>query len=187
MVKNYNEILYDNETLETPRLTLRKFKKEDAADLLEYGSDSETLKWLIWEGISTIEDATAAIVNYYWPRSPGFFAIELKKTGKCIGTIDLRMKPESEKAGFGYVLNRNYWGCGYMTEALRAVLALAFEKLQLNRVESCHYVGNEGSGKVMSKCGMVKEGVGRQQEKIKGVFQDCVHYGITREDWLSMS
>ena len=73
-----------------------------------------------------------------------------------------------------------------MTEALSAVLKLCFEKLKLNRVESTHYVGNEGSGKVMAKCGMKLEGVGKQEEKIKGVFRDVVHYGITFDELTSL-
>ncbi|MCL2400531.1 MAG: GNAT family N-acetyltransferase [Defluviitaleaceae bacterium] len=177
MVANYKEVLYDNETLVTQSLILRKFKKEDAPDILEWGSDEETLKFLTWDGVKTVEEAKAAIVEHYWSRS-GIFAIELKSNQKCIGCIDLRLKPDHEKAGFGYVLNRQYWGKGYMTEALSAVLKLCFENLELNRVESCHYVGNEASGKVMSKCGMKLEGISKHGEKIKGIFHDVVYYGI---------
>ena len=183
MVTNYKEVLYDNESLNTPRLTLRKFKKEDAADVLELGSDAETLHFLDWEGVKTIEEAKTAIIDYYWSR-PGFFALEFKE--KCIGCFELRMNPEHEKASFGFVLNREYWGKGFMTEALAAILALSFEKLELNRVESTHYLGNEGSGKVMQKCGMELEGMGRQEVKIKGVFHDVAHYAITRERWMSL-
>ena len=185
MVANYKEVLYDNETLATPNLVLRKFKKEDAADVFEFASDDETVLFLTWEKHKTIDEAKAAIVDYYWSR-PGIFAIELKTNRKCIGCIDLRLEPEHEKASFGYVLNRQYWGKGYMTEALSAALTLCFEKLELNRVEATHYVGNESSGRVMAKCGMELEGVGKQEEKIKGVFRDSVHYGITKAHWLSM-
>jgi len=97
----------------------------------------------------------------------------------------LRLVPEHEKAGFGYALNRQYWGKGYMTEALSTLLKLCFEKLDLNRVESTHYIGNEGSGKVMIKCGMELEGVGKQEVKIKGIYHDVVHYGITKKLWLA--
>ena len=95
------------------------------------------------------------------------------------------MTPEHDRASFGYVLNRSYWGNGYMTEALSSVLRLCFEKLELNRVEADHYAGNEGSGKVMQKTGMKLEGVAKQQVKVKGVFHDVAHYGITREEWRS--
>ena len=186
MVKNYKEILYDNETLISERILLRKFKKDDAPDIFEYGSDEETLKFLVWEGLKTVEDAKMAIINYYWSRQ-GFYAIELKDNAKCIGCIDLRLETEHEKSSFGFVLNRKYWGKGYMTEALTAVLQLCFEKLELNRVESTHYIGNEGSGRVMEKCGMIFEGIGKQEVKVKGIFYDVAHYGITKDHWNSMS
>jgi len=54
----------------------------------------------------------------------------------------------------------------------------------LNRVEATHYVGNEGSGRVMQKCGMTYEGTGIKEVKIKGVFQDVVHYAILRKQWI---
>jgi len=183
MVENYNEVLYDNEVLETKRLILRRFIKNDASDILEYASDSETTKYLDWSGVETKEEALKGIYNYYWSK-PGIFAIELAETRKCIGAIDLRLIPEHEKASFGYVLNRKYWNKGYMTEALSALLRLCFEKLELNRVESQHYVGNEGSGKVMSKCGMELEGIGIQETLTKGTFRDTVHYGLTKKHWL---
>jgi len=184
MVKNYNEILYDNETLLTDRLILRKFTKEDVPDVLEYGGDEEALRYLIWEGVRTVDEAQANIFDYYLSK-PGIFAIELKNTGKCIGAIDLRIEPEHDKLSFGYVLNPKYWGMGYMTEVLAAVLELCFEKLDANRVEAQHYVGNEASGKVMAKCGMKLEGVAKQELKIKGILRDVCHYGITKEDWLT--
>ena len=184
MVKNLLEVLYENETLETENLLLRKFTAEDAPDVLEYGSDAATLQYLVWDGLMTLEEAKAAIYEYYWSK-PGIYAIERKESKKCIGNIDLRLEPEHEKASFGYLLNRRYWGKGYMTEALSALLALCFEKLGLSRVESIHYVGNERSGRVMQKCGMENEGVARREVKVKGVFHDVVHYGITKERWLS--
>lgn len=182
MVSNVKEVLYDNEILERSRLVLRKFRKDDVADILEYGSDPETLVHLDWEGVKTEAEAMQGMVDYYWA-NPGIYAIELKESGKCIGCIDLRLELAHEKSSFGYVLNRAYWNRGYMSEALNAMLTLCFETLELNRVESCFYVGNEGSGRVMEKCGMKLEGVSKQERKIKGVFRDVVRYGMTKEDW----
>jgi len=184
MVKNYKEVLYDNETFHTKNLILRKFKKEDAPDIFEYGSDSAVLEYLTWEGLKTIDDAKNSIADHYWSR-PGIFAIELKSNKKCIGCIDFRINPAHEKAEFGYCLNKKYWGHGYMTEALHAVLELLFNKLEINRVEATYFTGNEGSGKVMAKCGMEFEGTGKAEMKIKNIFRDVVHYGITKERWFS--
>ena len=182
MISDLEKILYEAIELHGERITLRRFKADDYMDAYEYGSDEVVLKYLIWEGYKSLDEAREGIPEFNMVQ-PGMFAIELKENGKCIGAIDIRPVPEHEKSGFGYVLNRNYWERGYMTEALRAILAFCFDTLELNKVESNHFVGNEGSGRVMEKCGMVKEGLLKQALKIKGVFRDTVHYGITKADW----
>lgn len=185
MKKNYNEILYKNETIELENIILRKYRADDAEDIFEYASDVETVKHLTWSGVQSVEEARAGIYDYYWSK-PGIYAIEFRENAKCIGCIDLRIKVENEKASLGYVLNRKYWGRGLMSGALRAVLELCFEKLELNRVEAGHFVGNEASGRVMAKCGMVQEGISKQSSKVRGVFRDEVHYAITREQWVAL-
>lgn len=101
-MQNYIEILYDNDILECDRITLRRFKKEDAEDIFEYASDEKVLKYLVWNGLCTVDETRQSIVNYYWSR-PGIYAIGLKENCKCIGCLDIRLEPEHEKAGFGYV------------------------------------------------------------------------------------
>ena len=186
MVKNYKEILYDNANIETERLILRKAVKTDVHDILEYSSDEEAIRYLDWVGANSAEEVLDWIVNYHWS-NPGIWVIELKENHKCIGDIDIKIRPEHEKAEFGYMLNRSYWNNGYMTEALMRLIRLAFIDLDLNRVESLHYTGNEKSGRVMEKVGMVYEGTSEQSLKIKDVFRDIVRYGITKEKWLSLS
>lgn len=185
MKSNYNEIIKKNGALQTQRLLLRKFNIRDKEAVLAYGSDKQTLKYLIWTGITDIEAAERTIMAYY--SRTGVYALELKAKGKCIGCLDLRIEPQHEKASFGYILNRDYWNQGLMTEALTAILEFCFHKLDLNRIEATHYVGNEGSGRVMEKSGMRYEGVALKEVKIKGVFQDVVHYGITRSEYKSIS
>jgi ribosomal-protein-alanine N-acetyltransferase len=179
------EILYDNERLETERLTLRKAAKSDAPDMLEYASDEDTVKYLNWAGAKTIDEVMAGIIGFHWSR-PGVWVIELKENKKCIGAIDIRLEPGHEKSEAGYVLNRDYWNKGYMTEALTAVIDFCFGVLELNRVETYHYVGNEASGRVMQKCGMRFEGISVQSAKIKGVFRDVARYGLTKEQWCQL-
>lgn len=54
----------------------------------------------------------------------------------------------------GYWLGRRYWGHGYMTEALRAVLRHAFADLDSPAVWGEHYLTNVASGRVMERCGL---------------------------------
>lgn len=180
MNRDYKEIFLNTRTMYTNRLILREFTLQDDQEVLAYGSDELTLKYLIWEGITDIDGARRVISNYYV--KPGIFAIALKENNRCIGCIDLRLVPQYEKASFGYILNREYWNQGYMSEALFQIINFSFDDLGLNRIEATYYIGNEGSGKVMKKCGMLEEGIGRQEVKIKGIFHDVVHMGLIKEE-----
>ncbi|MCL2397305.1 MAG: GNAT family N-acetyltransferase [Defluviitaleaceae bacterium] len=183
MVKNHNEVLYKNEQIETQRLILRKFKISDTADILEYGSDAETLEHVGWPGLSTLEEAQAIIYDRYMARN-GLWAIQITDTGKVIGLINLHLNHDHDKVALGYMINRQYWGMGYASEALKAVLYLCFEGLRVNRVEAEHYTGNPASGRVMEKVGMKREGVTAKSHLVKGVFRDVVLYGITWDDYF---
>ncbi len=161
-MKDYNKIIRENSTIESTRLILRPFSIKDVEDVFLYASDEIVTKYLTWPPHTDISQ-TKKIVKEFFMDKPGVFAIELKSERKCIGCIELRIYTEHDKASFGYVLNRKYWNKGYMTEALKRIIDFAFSKLGLNRIEATHYVGNEGSGRVMQKCGMIYEGTGLQE------------------------
>ncbi len=182
----YKKILEKNSLLVNKRISLRPFSIEDASDLFEMASDDKVTKFLTWDGHSSIEQSKGTLNNRFIG-NPAFYAIELRSENRCIGVIDIRIVPEHKKAEFGCMLNRNYRGNGYMTEALNLFLDLTFNKLKLNKMESTHYVGNEGSGRVMQKCGMKIEGMISQEFIIKNKFVDVVHYGITAKEFFTLN
>ena len=167
--------------LETPRLLLRPFTIEDVDAIYQYGSNPNVTKYLIWQGAASKEEAKEAIENFL--TNKGVYAISLKDTNLCIGCIDIRIDETNEKASFGYLIDEPYWYQGYMKEALDAILKHCFEDIGLHRVESTHYKANPNSGKVMQKAGMLFEGEAKQEVKVKGVFHDVLHYGITKSIW----
>lgn len=181
-IKASNEILGKYSLLDSERLTLRPFAINDLMDVYSYTSDDEVTKYLTWPSHTTLSE-TEKVIEEFYKNKLGIFAIELKSEQKCIGCIDLRVCNEHNKASFGYVLNKNYWSKGYMSEALGVILKLAFNELKLNRVEATHYVGNEGSGKVMQKCGMKYEGKGIQEVLIRGIYYDVIHYAILKDEY----
>ena len=73
---------------------------------------------------------------------------------QVIGCVSLRIKREDQRAELGYWLGRPYWGQGYCTEAVRAVLDFGFGQLGLNRIFACHFARNPASGRVMQKAGL---------------------------------
>jgi RimJ/RimL family protein N-acetyltransferase len=110
------------------------------------------------------------------------FAITRKDGGEVIGAIGLTLNLAQEIAVLGYWIGKAYWGCGYCTEAGRAVLRYAFGQLHLHRVHARHLTHNPASGRVMQKLGMRHEGRLRQHVKKWDEFFDVEVYGILRSE-----
>lgn len=179
----YQAVLAKHPTIETERTLLRRFRVEDAEDMFAYAGDPEVTKYLTFPPYQSVEQVRDFIESTFQDNL-NVYAITDKGAGRVIGSFGLMPALLHNKAGFGYALNRSYWNRGLMTEILSRFLELLFLDFGFQRVESTHYLGNVGSGRVMEKCGMVKEGVLRRELLIQGEYVDVVHYGILREDYL---
>lgn len=174
--------------LETERLILRKITPGDVYDVFEYASDPHVTEYLTWDTHRSLEDAMEFIqytLGRYDRDEAGEWGIVLKKTNRLIGSVgfasyDLR----NNRAELGYVLSRRYWGQGIMPEAVKKILKFAFVVMGLNRVECCHLLPNEKSGRVMEKVGMRFEGIAREKIYAKGKYWDVKQYAILYSDWL---
>lgn len=97
-----------------------------------------------------------------------------------VGTIALR-PIASERENLGYWIGLPYWGRGYATAAARAVIALAFSLLDIDKLTASHLARNAASGRVMEKCGMRLLSTGtREHRGAPAAF--CVR-GISRDEW----
>ena len=82
----------------------------------------------------------------------------------------------------GYCLGRAFWGKGYMTEALRAVVDYWFTRTDGSWLTCCHAKGNPASGAVMKKAGFVYDHEA-QYHKFDSTPVDCLVYRLTRADY----
>ena len=116
--------------------------------------------------------------NYYkW-------AICLKENPEqVIGDISIvEMDEIDSSCEIGYILGKDYWGRGMMTEALKAVLDFCFTQAGFQKVRACYASLTPASGRVMEKAGMsylktITNGVER-----KGYLADLIYYQINGED-----
>lgn len=175
--------------LETPRLRLRRLQMRDAADIYRYSRDAEVARHVLWDAHRSIGDSRSYLrymLRRYRNHEPASWGIEWKATGEIIGTIGFMwIQTDNNAAEVGYSLNRDFWGRGIMTEALRAVIAHGFGPMNLNRIEAQHETTNPASGAVMRKCGMAREGLLRQRLYNKGRYVDVELYAILRKDYKS--
>jgi len=182
MTINYNLLMLKHSELASERLILRPFKLEDAEDMFEFTSDAETTKY-IYEPHKDINKTLNVLANYYIKEAIGKYAVVLKESKKLIGIVEFRVHEDNKSGELGYTLSRHYWGKGYMTEACKLLLDLAFNTLQLERVFAGHELNNSASGKVLLRLGMTQEGILRKDRMSKGELVDSVHYSILRDEY----
>ena len=172
--------------IETERLLLRRMTMKDAQDVFEYSRDPEVARHVLWTAqkhISEAKDYLRYMMKRYRDDLPSSWGIIDKASGRLVGTIGyMAYSEENASVEVGYSLARRLWGKGMMTEALRAVIDYTFEAMDINRIEAQHEIENPSSGRVMEKCGMMKEGILRKRLYNKGEFKDVALYSILRQD-----
>lgn len=90
----------------------------------------------------------------------------------------------TQAAMLGYWLGLPFVGRGYMTAAVKATVAHAFEPLRLHRIEAAVQPGNARSIAVLKRVGFAEEGLARRYLKINGAWQDHLLFGLLAEDWM---
>ena len=102
-----------------------------------------------------------------------------------IGTCGFSKIDFSNNVGeIGYVINPDFHGKGFATEAASRIIAFGFDKLDFHRIEAKFIVGNDASFSVMKKCGMTYEGAMRGGMLIKGKYCDIGICSILNNEYL---
>lgn len=170
-------------TIKTERLTLRRFRMEDAQAMYDnWASDGEVTKYLSWPTYTSKAQADW-IVNEWtsgYDRED-FYLWAIEYEGQTIGSISVvELDNDVEKAHIGYCIGKFWWRKGIMSEALKAVMDYLFDEVGFNRLEACHDPRNPNSGKVMLKCGMRHEGTLRQAGRNNQGICDESIYALLR-------
>lgn len=147
--------------LGTERLILRDFIEDDAADIHAFRSDPKVTELMDVAAQSREESNawldSAIYHNRQRPRTSFNLAITRKDNPAAIGWIgfgDSSRYPGPQNYGVGYMINSNYWGRGFATEALRAVVAYVFGELGGNHISGWCFADNVASARVMQNAGL---------------------------------
>ncbi len=137
---------------------LRTIKKRDSKDMFEYGKDPMVTKFLNWGPFISEVEAKNSIKHIFFPRIreglPIGYAIIDKKKSKMIGTIDFHSKIKGENAAeIGYVINKDYWNQGIMSQALKHMVKIGFEHLNYDFIKVKHLKHNIASQIVIERVG----------------------------------
>jgi RimJ/RimL family protein N-acetyltransferase len=164
---------------------LRAYEKSDADALFRWFSDEDVTRWLGPPNFPSrahqerfIELASASSDD------AKYFAIETLD-GKLVGDCGLRFIDwKSRKAEFFITIGeKEFWGKGLGSDALRIVSRLAFDKMNLNRLWLSVLVDNPRAVRCYEKCGFVREGLLRQESYVDGKYRDVLMMALLREDY----
>ena len=120
-------------------------------------------------------------------RSEYTFGIQTLDGDRLIGFTDLEgdIFPHGEAfVGIG-IGERDFWGKGYGTDAMKVILRFAFDELNLRRVALDTFEYNPRAIHSYEKAGFVHEGRAREYLYREGRRWDLIFMGILREEWLT--
>ena len=149
----------NGKTIKTERLILRSFMQTDLEDFYEYASVEgvgEMAGWSHHESKETSQEILNEFIN-----EDRVFAICLKENNKVIGSLGVEKYELEEKLTefdnykgreIGFVLSKDYWNRGLMTEAVNAAINYLFSECNLDFLVCGYFMFNLQSKRVQEKC-----------------------------------
>ena len=174
--------------IETERLLLRPWDKEDAQDLYLCARDPAIGPPCGWAPHTSLQESQTVLAQVLCV--PETYAIVPKEWGRPVGCVSVMQPPRmtvpqgKAQAEIGYWLGVPFWGRGFVPEAVRALLRHCFEDLGCDSVWCGYYEGNEKSRRVQEKCGFVYDHT--EENKLCSQLEEtrtehCTRLG--REKW----
>ena len=148
--------------VETERLFLREWTLDDLDDFYEYASVDGVGQMAGWKPHENKEKSLEILKRFIEEKH--VFAIEYKENHKVIGSLGIEKYGLEDKLTefynykgreLGYVLSKDYWNKGIMTEAVRGIIDYLFNELDYDFLLCGHFDFNNQSRRVQEKCGFV--------------------------------
>ena len=167
------------------RILLRKFEAGDLRDLHEYSSQPGVGELAGWPHHESLAQSAETLEEFM--QSGCQFAIVYRENGKVIGHIGIHDDSENgwpDTKELGFVLNRDYWNRGIMTETVDFVLEKLFAG-GIRQVYACCFQHNAASRRLIEKCGFSFEKTGTYDAKLLDRTFATYEYVYTAESWNS--
>lgn len=183
--------------IETERMILRQITEsaEDGRESLEFINDYSVYRfWGIYDESKDpngrrrpkkkikLDYHYNVTMKEYRAKRELSWLMELKDTHKVIGEMVLYDFRLGKQADIGYRINKDYWGKGFAPEAGQAMVKVAFDAMDLTRLQLRCFSDNQGSIRVAQKLGFIQEGLIRQGV-ILNVLTDYYIFGMLHSDY----
>lgn len=176
-------------SIESPRLLLRPPRSGDGAALHEAIVESlpelrRFLASLPWVAEEQTHDSAEIFCrnaeSNFIARRDLPFLVFAKDSRRLIGACGLhRTAWDVPKTEVGYWVRSSESGKGYVTEAVKRLVAVAFTTLRAERIELITDAGNLASRRVAERCGFELEGILRSERRAPdGSLRDTCVYAL---------
>jgi RimJ/RimL family protein N-acetyltransferase len=169
--------------LKTERLMLRAPRRHDVKAIARFANDrrvAENTARIPHPYTADDAERFVAAVN----RQPGEATFVVLLDDELIGACGV--EPRESGAEIGYWLGAPYWGHGYATEAVRAVIDHTFGDLDHDALQAGARVSNPASRRVLEKCGFQWTGVGLYRIRAIKSSAPLDRFRLDRGLWSSL-
>ncbi|MBS2020289.1 MAG: GNAT family N-acetyltransferase [Deltaproteobacteria bacterium] len=182
-----SRVIVAGEKFEGDRVYLRLVELSDCTDrYVAWLADPEVNKYLETRyAEQTLEMIRSFVGGMIESPHSYLFAICEMNGGRHVGNVKIGpIVPRHLFADVSYFIGeREAWGKGYGTEAVRLVTKIGFERLGLHRCQAGLYESNVGSHRLLEKAGYTYEGRLSKQLRIEDRWEDHVWFGALKDQW----
>jgi ribosomal-protein-alanine N-acetyltransferase len=164
-------------TITTSRLILRPFAEADVIAMHDILSGTDVLRYFPNPEPPSLQRVEQIITNQlsHWDQfSYGLWAITSHLTGQLMGRCGLQHLPDTNEVEIDFILDRQFWGQGFATEAGQAALKYGFETMGFSLIIGIAHVENQASQRVLEKLGLVLN------SRATYFGMDCHKYALER-------
>lgn len=166
-------------------ITLRLISLADAGDIF-YTIDSQRdylREWLPFVDYTKQESDSLAFVQGVIDRQEKNYII--RENSKFVGLIGFKdIDTVNRKAEIGYWLSQDAQGKGIVTQSVKSLLRMAFEEMELNRIQIKAAVDNQKSRRIPERLEFRFEGIERDGELlVDNKFTDIAIYSILKKEF----
>lgn len=175
--------------LRTARLELRPFRTEDVDGLLPLHSDPVAVRYVPYaprdrDGVVAVLARKTANTALRAEGDLLELAVVLPD-GTLVGDVLLALRSVADETlEVGYLFATAHGGRGYATEAVRALLDLAFGPLGARRVVARVDARNDASRRLLARLGLRQEAELVENEWFKGELSTEVDFAVLRREWV---
>ncbi len=162
-------------TLRTARLVLRRARPSDVDGLFIVLADPETMRYWSTPPHASRETTRAWLEMMLTASDEESEDFVVEHHGEVVGKVGFYRLPE-----IGFVLRRDLWGRGLMTEAASAAIAHVWATRDIEEMRADADPRNAASRALLTKLGFVETGFAARTYEIAGEWVDSVYYALAR-------